>query len=69
MWSPRALVMKAHIPDELKIEVRDGMILVRSASHPRAGWAEAGRLAHSGGDDKRLDAPSSMRFGDREWKW
>jgi hypothetical protein len=54
--------MKAHISDELKIEVRDGMILVRSASHPRAGLAEEGSLARSRGDDKRLDAPSSMRF-------
>jgi antitoxin MazE len=66
---PRALLAKARLSDEVKIEAREGVITISSASHPRAGWAKAARLAHACGEDKLLDPPTSTRFDHVEWKW
>ena len=66
---PPALLAKARLPGQVKIEAREGVITISSASHPRAGWAEAARLAHARDEDKLLDPPTSTRFGRLEWKW
>jgi hypothetical protein len=36
---------------------------------PRAGWAEAAKLARARDDDRMLDAPTTTRFEDDEWKY
>ena len=65
----RAQLAKAQLSGEVKIEAREGVSTISSASHPRAEWAEAARLAHARGEDELLDPPTSTRFDHVEWKW
>jgi antitoxin MazE len=66
---PRPLLEEAQLSEEVEIVARNGSIIISSASRPRAGWAEAAKLAHQRGDDEPLDPPTSSRFDEEEWKW
>ena len=66
---PKPLLQEAGLSDIVEIVARNGTIVISSASHPRAGWAEAAKLAHERGDDEPLDPPTSSRFDEEEWKW
>jgi antitoxin MazE len=66
---PRQLLEEAKLTEDVEVVARNGTIIISSASHPRAGWAEAGKLAHARGEDKLLDLPSATRFDDEEWEW
>ncbi len=45
--------------------------MVRTASHPRAGWAEAFQRMAETGDDALLDAESLVAsdWDETEWQW
>jgi antitoxin MazE len=66
---PRHLLEEAKLTEEVEVVARNGSIVISSSRHPRAGWAEAGKLAHARGEDKLLDPPSATRFDDEEWEW
>ena len=38
---PKPVIEQAQLTDEVEVSVRDGAVLIRSAAHARAGWAEA----------------------------
>ncbi len=66
---PKPLIAEAGLGDEVEIRARKGRIVISVASRPRAGWAEAARLARERGEDRLLDPPASTRFDEEEWKW
>lgn len=66
---PKPLILQAGLTEDVELQVREGAIVIASASRPRAGWLEAARLGHERGDDLPLVGGSSSRFDEEEWEW
>ena len=66
---PKPILQQVGLEDEVELLVVENGIVIRAAGSPRAGWAEAARLAHERGDDGLLDEPTPTRFDDTEWHW
>jgi len=68
---PKILLEQSNLGTEVDLEVEDEKIIIRSASHPRQGWADAFRLMSESGDDKMVDENvSGQSEWDRdEWEW
>ncbi len=62
----KPLLEAAGLADEVEIEAAPGVLTIRPAAHPRAGWAEAAVAVASEG---LVDAMTSTRFDDEEWTW
>ena len=46
---PKPVIEQAQLTDEVEVSVRDGAVLIRSAAHARAGWAEAAQAMQAEG--------------------
>jgi len=68
---PKALIEQAGLGTQVELEVEQDKIIIRAATHPRAGWAESFRLMHERGDDALIDGPlpSLTMFDEEEWEW
>lgn len=66
---PKPLIVQAGLTDEVELRVKDGAIVIKPASTPRAGWAEAAREIRDRGEDRLLDPPAPKRFDEEEWEW
>ncbi len=68
---PKLLLEQSHLGTEVELEVEDGNIVIRSASHPRQGWEEKFRLMAENGDDKLIDASlcEQSEWDKDEWEW
>ena len=68
---PKILLEQSRLGTEVELEVEDGMILIRSASHPRVGWGEKYRLMAESSDDKMIDEDLSgqTEWDQDEWEW
>jgi len=67
---PKPLITQAGLGDEVDLEVRDGVLLVLRAPHPRAGWATAFSEMAAHGDDVLDGATgSTSTWDDEEWEW
>ena len=66
---PKALLEQAQLPDEIELQEEHGRLIVRAAQGPRAGWADAAKAMHALGDDQLLDATTSTKFDEKEWRW
>jgi antitoxin MazE len=66
---PKLLLDEADLPAEVELHAEPGRLVVRSAKHPRAGWAEAARAMKLRGEDSLLDPPASTKFDIEEWQW
>lgn len=66
---PKPVIEEAGLADEVDVRVRDGAVLIKAATRPRSGWAEAAKQARQRGDDRLLDAPTPTRFDNKEWQW
>ena len=62
----KPLLEVAGLADEVDIEASPGVLTIRPAADPRAGWTEAAAAFDPEG---LLDAMSSTRFDDKEWSW
>ena len=62
----KPLLEVAGLADEVEIEAAPGVLTIRPAAHPRAGWAEA---ASSFQPDGLIDEVSNTRFDEEEWSW
>ena len=62
----KPLLEVAGLADEVEIEAAPGVLTIRPADHPRAGWAEA---ASSFEPEGFLDGMTATRFDDEEWSW
>ena len=66
---PKALLEQAQLPDEIELQAEHGRLIVRAAQGPRAGWGGAAKAMHALGDDQLLDATTSTKFDEKEWRW
>jgi antitoxin MazE len=68
---PKLYLQQAGLDEEVELDVQDNEIVIRSASHPRKGWAEAFSKMAEHGDDRLLDENSrnQSRWDEDEWQW
>lgn len=68
---PRPLLKRTGLAGDVELEARDGMLLVRAAAGPRAGWADAFHTMSAKRDDRLVDQPprSSSTWDRDEWEW
>ena len=66
---PKPLIKEAGLQDEVDIHVRNGTLVISSATNPRSGWEQAARLLHQRKGDRLLDGPVSTHFDAMEWAW
>jgi antitoxin MazE len=68
---PKPLLEQSGLTGDVELVARDGELVVRPASGPRATWTEAFRTMAAKGDDQPVDAPpaSSSRWDEEEWAW
>jgi antitoxin MazE len=62
----KPLLEVAELADAVDIEAAPGVLTIRPAADPRAGWVEAAAAFDPEG---LLDAMGSTRFDDEEWSW
>jgi len=48
---PKTLLEQCSLQGAVELEVREGQLVLRSATRPRAGWGEAFRRMREHGDD------------------
>jgi antitoxin MazE len=66
---PKAVIAQAGLTEEVELGVRDGAVIIARASSTRSGWADAARQMRQRDEDRLLDAPTSTRFDEKEWRW
>jgi antitoxin MazE len=68
---PKPLLEQTGLTGEVELIARDGVLLVRNATGPRARWAEAFRAMAAKRDDRLVDEPpaSSSRWDQESWEW
>ncbi|NQW46754.1 MAG: AbrB/MazE/SpoVT family DNA-binding domain-containing protein [Planctomycetes bacterium] len=68
---PKPLLEQTGLSGEVELVARDGVLLVRAVSGPRARWAEAFRTMAAERDDRLVDTPpaTSSRWDEDEWAW
>jgi antitoxin MazE len=66
---PKPFIEQCGLGAEVEMDVRDGMILIRSPRRPRTGWGAAfDRMARLG-DDKLLDPTPVSTWDQEDWQW
>jgi antitoxin MazE len=66
---PKALIEQSGLRDEVEIVLKGDSLLIRRASTPREGWAEAFAEMSQRGDDALIDDTIATEFDRMEWKW
>lgn len=66
---PKPLIEEAGLSDEVELRVREGAIMILPSKAPRAGWADAVRLAREHSESGMLDDSTPTRFDEDEWQW
>jgi antitoxin MazE len=66
---PKALIEESGLKDEVEIALKGDSLVIRSAGHPREGWADAFKELARRGDDVLLDDPVATEFDQTEWEW
>ena len=62
----KPLLEAAGLTDEVEIHAVPGLLTIRPAAHPRAGWAEAASVLRPEGLE---DEVTTTRFYEEEWTW
>ena len=68
---PKLYLQQTGLGEEVELDVQNKEIVIRSAGHPRQGWAEAFRGMAAQGDDHLLDKDSinQSSWDEAEWRW
>jgi antitoxin MazE len=71
---PKAFLDKCGNPEEVEMEEKKGLLLIRPKqipATPRKGWEAAGRRMAKLGDDRLLDAGNlpATEWDKTEWEW
>jgi antitoxin MazE len=66
---PKLLLEEAGLPEEVELRAEPGRLIVRAATHPRAGWDSKARSIHRRGEDTLLDDATATQFDRTEWQW
>ncbi len=68
---PKPLLERFNLSNDVELLAQDGLLVIRPAFHPRAGWEAQCRLMAERGDDELLD-PEPTRassWDEAEWEW
>ncbi|GAP98237.1 AbrB/MazE/SpoVT family DNA-binding domain-containing protein [Leptolyngbya sp. NIES-2104] len=67
---PKKLLEQSGIQTEVEIEVQGNSLIIRPATHPRAGWEDAIRaVIAEHGDEGLLDDATPTQWDETEWQW
>jgi antitoxin MazE len=66
---PKALIEQSGLRDEVELVLKGDSLLIRPASQPREGWADAFAEMSQRGDDILIDDTVVTEFDRTEWKW
>jgi antitoxin MazE len=67
---PKPFIEQCGLTEDIQMDVRDHVILIRSPRPPRSGWSVAFQRMAQTGDDKLADAQHLPTRWDREeWEW
>jgi antitoxin MazE len=68
---PKTLLAQCGLSGAVELDVRDGQLVLHSATRSRAGWDEAFRRMHVHRDDALLDrdARAASAWDRTEWRW
>ena len=68
---PKLLLEAAGLQSEVDLTTKRGVLMIRPAHGPRAGWAEAFQEMALNGDEAILaDIPVSLsEWDEEEWEW
>ena len=68
---PKAMLEHCGFGEEVELQAKNGALILRPISVPRAGWAEAFKAMSSAGDGHLVheDTPTGTQFDAEEWKW
>ena len=68
---PKPVIEMCGFDKEVEMVVQHHELVIRSAKHPRAGWAGAFAQMNECGEDKLLDhaAESATVWDEEEWEW
>lgn len=68
---PKLLLEQSGLSEDVELEVQTDQIVIRSATHPRQGWAESFHLMAERGDDQLPDETitSQTSWDENEWQW
>ena len=66
---PKTIIAQAGLTDEVELDVRDGAILISSATSARSGWADAAKQMRQRDEDRLLDPPTPTCFDGKDWQW
>ena len=68
---PKLLLEAAGLQGEVDLTAKRGVLMIRPAGRPRAGWDAAFREMAARGDDTLLDdvSPSLSDWDEEEWEW
>ncbi len=66
---PKPLIEEIGLGGGVEMSVEGSALVLRPASHPRAGWAEDMKRMHEAGDDVLLDEFVPTEFDETEWEW
>ena len=68
---PKAILRQCRLGDTVEMQVEGNRLILKAASHPRAGWEEAFRRMARRGHDRLLDREvlAPTEWEKTEWKW
>ncbi|MDH4084210.1 MAG: AbrB/MazE/SpoVT family DNA-binding domain-containing protein [Nitrospira sp.] len=68
---PKTVIEQCHLHGAVDLEIRQGQLVIRSASKARAGWSQAFEQMHRHGDDQLLDPESASisKWDRKDWTW
>ena len=68
---PKVIVEQFNLTNEIEVFSNAGMLMIRPALHPRAGWDVRFQEMVTAGDDSLLDADltHTSKWDDEEWAW
>lgn len=66
---PKVLIEQCNLRSEVQLEVREGMLVIRSDKKFRQGWEAAFQEMAKRGDDKLLNTDVATAWDNKDWKW
>lgn len=66
---PKTLIEQCNLQSEVQLEVRNGVLVIRSEKISRRGWAVAFQEMAKQADDRLVDSDTPTTWDKKEWKW
>ena len=69
---PKILLEESGLTDEVELEVKKNLLIIRSTKNVRQGWEEAFKAMAENKDDQLIDGDATIAQSDwdsNEWEW